>query len=101
MRRMRLAIGLLVATAAFAGVDAKLVGVWSGGGTTIRIEANGRCSVGAEVGKCQTLLKALFYQQPNGQVVQYGWSVKGDELTISGNGANQVFKRGEPEPAPA
>jgi hypothetical protein len=99
MRTMRLALGLLMATAAFAGVDAKLVGVWSGGGTTIRIETNGKCSVGAEVGKCQTLLKALFYQPPNGQVVQYGWSVKGDELTISGNGANQVFKRGEAEPA--
>ena len=34
-----------------------------------------------EVGKCQTLLKALFYQPPNfGQLVTYGWSIKGDEL---------------------
>jgi hypothetical protein len=101
MLRMRIALGLLLTTAAFAGVDAKLVGVWSGNGTTLRIEANGKCSVGPEVGKCQTLLKALFYQPPNGQVVTYGWSVKGDELTISGSGVNQVFKRGEPEPAPA
>lgn len=98
---MRLAVGLLVAAAAFAGVDAKLVGVWTGNGTTIKIEANGRCSVGPEVGKCQTLLKALFYQPPNGQVVSYGWSVKGDELTISGNGVNQVFQRGSDAPPPA
>jgi hypothetical protein len=91
---------VLGAAAAFAGVDAKLVGVWSANGTTIKIEANGRCSVGREVGKCQTLLRALFYQPPNGQVITYGWSVKGDELTISGNGLNQVFKRGTDEPSP-
>jgi hypothetical protein len=86
---------------AFAGVDSKLTGVWTGNGTTIKIEANGRCSVNQEVGKCQTLLKALFYQPPNGQLITYSWSVKGDELTISGNGVNQVFKRGTDEPVPA
>jgi hypothetical protein len=95
----RLAIALLTVAMAFAGVDSKLVGVWAGNGITIKIEANGRCSVNQEVGKCQTLLKALFYQPPNGQAITYGWSVKGDELTIGGNGVNQVFKRGTDEPA--
>jgi hypothetical protein len=90
---------LLAATAALAGVDSKLVGVWTAGATVIKIESNGRCSVDQEVGRCQTLLKALFYQQPNGQVVTFGWSVKGDELTISSNGSNQVFKRGTEAPA--
>lgn len=97
----RTAIALLTATAAFAGVDAKLVGVWTSGAATIRIEANGRCSVDQEAGKCQTLMGALFYQQPNGQVLTYGWKVKGDELTITGNGVNQVFQRATGAPTPA
>jgi hypothetical protein len=91
----------LAAAAAFGGVDAKLVGVWTGNGTTLKVETNGRCSVGPEVGKCQTLRGALFYQGPDGNVATYGWKVAGDDLTISGNGMNQVFKRGSDSPAPA
>jgi len=99
MRILRPLLPLIAAGVAVAGVDQKLVGTWTAGATTIRIEASGRCSVGAEVGKCQTLRGALFYQAPNGTVTTYGWKVAGEELTITGNGINQVFQRGE-APAP-
>jgi hypothetical protein len=99
MRILRPLLLLVTAGVALAGVDQKLVGTWTAGSTTIRIEAGGRCSAGAEVGKCQTLRGALFYQAPNGTVTTYGWKVAGEELTISGNGMNQVFQRGE-QPAP-
>ncbi len=102
MRPLRgYAISCLAAAAAIAGVDAKLVGVWTNGATTVKIEAGGRCSVDQEVGKCQTLRGALFYQAPNGSVTTYGWKVNADELTISGSGTNQTFRRVVETPAAA
>jgi hypothetical protein len=93
---------------ALAGVNEQLVGVWAGGaaGTppmTLRIESNGRCSIGEAVGKCQTVGGALFYQGPDGSVGTYAFRVRNGELTISGGdlAAPLVFRKGEPVPAPA
>lgn len=83
----------LAVSTAFAGVDARLVGSWQSPQATLKIEANGRCTVNGEVGKCQTLRSALFYSGPNGALNTYGFRIKDDELTISGGGQVLVFRR--------
>ena len=101
MRAIGIALALYTATAAFGGVDSRLVGTWTADATTIKVGADGTCSVGAEGGKCQTVLDALFYQAPNGQVVNDTWKVAGDELSLSGNGIDQTFRRAPEAPARA
>lgn len=106
---LKLLLLLLTFSAAYAGIDAKLVGEWvttasgTGARVVLKIAADGRCSVGADSGKCQSMLRLLVVQTASGPATTYSYQVKNDKLTVAGGGLAQamVFERSTGEPAPA
>ncbi len=106
---LKLLLLLSTLSAAYAGIDAKLVGEWAatapgtGGRVVLKIAADGRCSVGADAGNCSSMLRLLVVQTANAPATTYTYQVKNDKLTVAGGGLSQalVFERTTGEPAVA
>jgi len=100
MLKLLIALSFFLSSA-YAGLDTKLVGEWvtnapgTGNRVVLKIDADGRCSVGAQAGKCQSLLRMLVMQVPGAQATTYTYQVKNERLTIAGGGLAQalVFER--------